>query len=251
MNHWSAVCEMAIEIRLASKEKLFSVTLFLRHPVVGNIHLISNDHGSVTEINFFLNSDKETTMTIGKTRKKSLKFLDRADGSYWLLDEMEVPREREPIQQEQDQGRVGSGEEPEGHSTPSRSQSDNREPDIFHFNTGMMEDDGTATLLRKKPSRLSGHWRRRSGSKKWPNCRAEVHSANKENMPPTVHMTEVPLQTETTEPAKPVLLHFSMKDDEDDKVLISEKESKNSQHAEEEIKAMKKKSLRNYTRVRA
>uniref|UniRef100_A0A3B3QWU5 Sb:cb1058 n=1 Tax=Paramormyrops kingsleyae TaxID=1676925 RepID=A0A3B3QWU5_9TELE len=190
-------------------------------------------------------------MTIGKTRKKSLKFLDRADGSYWLLDEMEVPREGELIQQEQDQGRMGSGDEREGHSTPSRAQSDNREPDIFDFDTGMMEDDGTAALLRRKPSRLSSRWRRRSGSKKWPNCRAEVHSANKENMPPPGHMTEVPAHTETTEPAKPVLLHLSMKGDEDDKVLISEKESKNGQHAEEEIKAVKKKSLRNYTRLQA
>ncbi|XP_048885765.1 uncharacterized protein sb:cb1058 isoform X1 [Brienomyrus brachyistius] len=188
-------------------------------------------------------------MTIGKTRKKSLKFLDRADGSYWLLDEMEVPREGEPIQQEQDIGRMGSGDEREAHSTPSRVRSDNREPDVFDFNTGMMEDDGTAMLLRRKPGRISARWRRRGGSKKWSDRRTEVYSTNKENVAPPAHMTEVPAHTETTEPAKLVLLHFSMKDDEDDKVLISEKETKNSQHAEEEMKAVKKKSLRNYTRA--
>ncbi|XP_048885767.1 uncharacterized protein sb:cb1058 isoform X2 [Brienomyrus brachyistius] len=155
-------------------------------------------------------------MTIGKTRKKSLKFLDRADGSYWLLDEMEVPREGEPIQQEQDIGRMGSGDEREAHSTPSRVRSDNREPDVFDFNTGMMEDDGTAMLLRRKPGRISARWRRRGGSKKWSDRRTEVYSTNKENVAPPAHMTE---------------------------------ETKNSQHAEEEMKAVKKKSLRNYTRA--
>ncbi|KAJ8367306.1 hypothetical protein AAFF_G00321160 [Aldrovandia affinis] len=191
------------------------------------------------------NTEKET-MTIGKSSKKSTKtpkFLDVAGGFYGRLDEPELERgreEEEVVERERAEGRTGGG----AVQTRAKGRSGKREPGVFDFNQGMLEDDGTATLLRRKPNRRSSRWRRKSGSKKLAEPGLEVSTPVGESTPPGAAdevTMEVDLTGAQTQQAERVLAHFSAREEADDQVLISEKAERETegQRGEEEVKVVK------------
>uniref|UniRef100_A0A3Q3FMF9 Sb:cb1058 n=1 Tax=Labrus bergylta TaxID=56723 RepID=A0A3Q3FMF9_9LABR len=108
-------------------------------------------------------------MTIGKSSRKSSvrssirapKFLDKSSGFYGRLDEPEVAGEGDDEVRGQEVELKGNGTE--GSVREDISQAAQGE-DAFHFNDGLMEDDGE-TLLQRNTSRRSSRWRRSSRRK--------------------------------------------------------------------------------------
>lgn len=201
-------------------------------------------------------------MTIGKSSKKSKAprsppFLDRASGFYGRLDETEAEVGKE----------VETGEkEPQTKPGVGPSSKDEQEHGISDFSEGMMEDDG-ATLLQRKPSRLSRRWSRKSSrkSKAEKSCQSRVDKT--ETASPVDQNLDV--QTESkAEPApaseapEPMLVHFSIREEADDQVLISARREKQVEIEEktregeieeksggENMRVVKRSTLKNYRKA--
>ncbi|XP_047428193.1 cilia- and flagella-associated protein 251 [Mugil cephalus] len=190
-------------------------------------------------------------MTIGKRQSsvrssiRAPKFLDKSSGFYGRLDEPEVAQEVE------ENGMCDT-------SSPSLSSNsgaeEREEVEVFDFNEGLMEDDGE-TLLHRKSSRRSSRWRR-SSRRKQKEGRAEEEQAREER--PSLG-TESPVEdpvpedgfvkmeeeeeeeeSEKTGTAKePALVHFPVREDGDDQVLIRDKKRGREEEGEEERKMKK------------
>ncbi|KAB5579335.1 hypothetical protein PHYPO_G00193880 [Pangasianodon hypophthalmus] len=200
-------------------------------------------------------------MTIGKSSKKQKAprappFLDRASGFYGRLDEIEIEfRTEAQITEKQE---MKNGELP-----------DDQEHCVLDFSEGMMEDDGT-TLLKRKPSRLSRRWSRKSSrrtksdksSLEIDSQRAETEVAPSINPSVDVHLETQPETGSGSRAPEPMLIHFSIREEADDQKLISEgKERQREMKGKrrqgevegkadvENMKVVKRNSLRNYHKV--
>lgn len=233
-------------------------------------------------------------MTIGKNSRKSSvrssirapKFLDKSSGFYGRLDEPEAAGEGEEVMRKEVEERWNGMEDSSGEggvrSSPSPSkvhvsgEDEREETEAFDFSEGMMEDDGE-TLLQRKPSRLSSRWRR-SSRRKQKEGRAEEDAARDERpgsgaespadrcVPEdTMVMIEVKMEKlkeaeEENEKAggakEPTLVHFPVREEADDQVLIRDK--KRGRDEEEEERRMKREQeegmkvvkRKNYRKVR-
>ncbi|KAG5851926.1 hypothetical protein ANANG_G00057020 [Anguilla anguilla] len=194
-------------------------------------------------------------MTIGKSSRKSLKspkYLDRSSGFYGRLDEPE--QENGNGQEAEEQGRADGRIDGREMHTQATQGDDKRESGIFDFNQGMLEDDGTATLLRKTPARRSSRWRRKSGSKK---KRVEAEPEDPapagESVPPTMAAETMAVDSTAsqTQDNGHILVHFSVREEADDQVLISQKAERETevQRGEEEIKVAKRGKLKSYRKA--
>ncbi|KAM3590197.1 uncharacterized protein V6R79_005749 [Siganus canaliculatus] len=205
-------------------------------------------------------------MTIGRNSRKSStrssirapKFLDKSSGFYGRLDEPEVPAEGEEVwgNEMEDGNRDGVNER--------------EELEAFDF----MEDDGE-TLLERKPSRLSSRWRR-SSRRKQKEAKVEEDAANPNQevespAEPAAMMIEIEIERmkkveEENEKAgqgkESSLVHFSVRSDEDDQVLIrdqktergeegeeGEEERRMKMDQEEGMKVVKKNAAKNYRKT--
>ncbi|XP_029382561.1 cilia- and flagella-associated protein 251 [Echeneis naucrates] len=236
-------------------------------------------------------------MAIGKNSRKSSarssirapKFLDKANGFYGRLDEPETTGEREEVRGSEVEGR-GNGLEHgsrEGRAVSclaatavNNSGTDERdEAEGLDFSEGLVEDDGE-TLLHRKPSRRSSRWRR-SSRRKQKEARTEEDAAQDErpslgkesmadhnDLEGTTVMIEVELEklkkveeeNETKGGGKePVLVHFPVREDEDDQVLIRDKKRGREEEGEEErrmrreqeegMKVVKRNTRKNYRKA--
>lgn len=198
---------------------------------------------------------KETRekMTIGKnSRKSSLrssirapKFLDKSNGFYGRLDEPEVTGEAEEERCNREEGVM-----------VDKPGLDERE-EVEMFNEGMMESDGE-TLLRRKPSRRSSRWRRSS--------RRKQKEEEKPVEGPADSGVVIQVEVKDLEKAEDVVVHFPVREDEDDQVLIRDKkrgreeaeegdeegeeERRVRKEQEEGMKAVKRHTVKNYRKVR-
>ncbi|XP_076026937.1 uncharacterized protein LOC143016458 [Genypterus blacodes] len=236
-------------------------------------------------------------MTIGKNSRKSSvrssirapKFLDKASGFYGRLDEPENGGETEEVrgkdEEERWNGTVEGNREREvvSSSTPSvvltSEAEEMEEVGVFDFNEGMMEDDGE-TLLQRKPNRRSSKWRR-SSKRKQKGTKREEDAAQDEGpklgTEGAVHTsiledTRVMMEVEVEQMkkleeekgkegsgTKPALVHFPIRDEADDQVLIRDKkrgreeekeeEKKMRKVQEEEMKVMKRSTLKTYRKA--
>ncbi|KAA0723180.1 hypothetical protein E1301_Tti005299 [Triplophysa tibetana] len=165
-------------------------------------------------------------MTFGRSSKKnkpprSPPFLDKANGFYGRLDEMD-----------------GDDVQIEGNFTdePMRNLTspDNmtvsgwieEDDHLTEFNQGILDDDGT-TLLKRKPSRLSRRWSRKS-------LRKTKVSPGKESQSVTTETDNraVPQEVQTkevTNNGEPDLVHFSIREQADDQILILRKKERENE----------------------
>lgn len=237
-------------------------------------------------------------MTIGKNSRKSSvrssirapKFLDKASGFYGRLDEPETTGEGEEMRgkevKERWNGMEDGSREGGVVSSPSpivmhiSGADDKEEAEAFDLNEGMMEDDGE-TLLRRKSSRRSSRWRR-SSRRKQKEGRAEEDTARDERpslgteSPADTHVLEdtrvmievemEKLKTMEGENRKagrrkePALVHFPVREEADDQVLIRDKKRGREEEGEEErrmkreqeegMKVVKRNTMKNYRKVR-
>ncbi len=235
-------------------------------------------------------------MTIGKSSRKSSvrssirapKFLDKSSGFYGRLDEPEAVGEGEEVRGNEveerwngteDSNREGGVVSSQSPSVVHSSGADERE-EAETFNEGMMEDDGE-TLLQRKPSRRSSRWRR-SSRRKQKEVQAEEDAARDEKPslgtespvdPYVLEGTRVIIEVEMEKLKKmeeenekagrgkePALVHFPVREDADDQVLIRDKKRGREEEGEEErrmkkeqeegMKMVKRNSMRNYRKVR-
>ena len=198
-------------------------------------------------------SDKEDSMTGNRSKKTKISsspsFLDKAGGFYGRLDETEVDG--------------GKSETTKQGMSPGPTK---REPDVFHFNEGMMEDDGTTTLLRRKPSR----WSRRSSRK----VKADKGSPGKNIQSVGTDSDTTPgcgtsSETQTVglpvvQEPEPTLIHFSIREEADDHALIQghncevevkerkkgKEENREEKNGGEQMKMAKRSTLKLYRKVR-
>ncbi|XP_059210924.1 cilia- and flagella-associated protein 251 [Centropristis striata] len=231
-------------------------------------------------------------MTIGKNSRKSSvrssirapKFLDKSSGFYGRLDEPEVAGEGEEVRGKEGEERWSGTENSnrEGGVTSSPTQSvvhrDERE-EAFDLNEGMIEDDGE-TLLQRKPSRLSSRWRR-SSRRKQKEGRAEEDAARDERpslgtespvIPRALEDTRVMIEEKMEKVKKteeenekagkgkePTLVHFQVREEADDQVLIRDKKRGREEEGEEErrmrreqeegMKVVKRNTVKNYRKA--
>ncbi|XP_034712406.1 cilia- and flagella-associated protein 251 [Etheostoma cragini] len=227
-------------------------------------------------------------MTIGKNSRKSSarssirapKFLDKSSGFYGRLDEPEAPGEGEKVRGKEVEETFNWTEDGNGDggvtSSPSPSEvrmsgaDEKEEVEEFELNEGMMEDDGE-TLLQRKPSRRSSRWRR-SSRRKQKEGRAEEDAARDER--PSLG-TESPVEPHVLEDTKvmievkemeeedgkagkgkePMLVHFPVREDKDDQVLIrdrkkeEEEERETKREQEEGKKVVKRNTAKNYRKA--
>ncbi|XP_054457501.1 uncharacterized protein sb:cb1058 [Anoplopoma fimbria] len=238
-------------------------------------------------------------MTIGKNSKKNSvrssirapKFLDKSSGFYGRLDEPEAAGGGEEVRgkevEEMCNGMDDSNRDGGVASSPSPSPSvvhlsgadEREEVEAFDLDEGMMEDDGE-TLLQRKPSRRSSRWRR-SSRRKQKAGRGEEDAARDDKPslgpespvdPHALEDTRVIIQVETEKVKKmeegkekagsgkkPTLVHFPIRDDADDQVLIRDKKRGREQEGEEErrmkkeqeegMKMVKRKTGKNYRKA--
>ncbi|XP_068569627.1 MAP7 domain-containing protein 1 [Cebidichthys violaceus] len=221
------------------------------------------------------------------------KFLDKSSGFYGRLDEPEAAGEGEEVRGEEveemcnkredssrdggDGGVVASSPRP---SVVHISGADEREEvEAFDLNEGMMEDDGE-TLLQRKPSRRSSRWRRSSRRKQKvergeeDTARDDGRSSGTESPvdPRTLEDPRVMIDVETEKVKKmeeekekagrgkePTLLHFPIREDADDQVLIRDKKRGREEEGEEErrmkreqeegMKVVKRNTVKNYRKA--
>ncbi|KAL7880254.1 hypothetical protein SRHO_G00025080 [Serrasalmus rhombeus] len=224
-----------------------------------------------TDAHAVLKTENFKTMTIGKSSKKnkpprSPPFLDRASGFYGRLDETEAELGREA----ETRGKEPTTKTTVGERSSVERVTDEREHSIFDFNQGMMEDDG-ATLLQRKPSRLSCRWSRKSSrrNKVEQNClekesqskgtESERVSAVEQN--PDIQSDSKAEAGSTSRAPEPMLVHFSIRVEADDQALISERKEKRREMEEEKrgemeektgrenMKVMKRSTLRSYRKA--
>ncbi|XP_022614101.1 cilia- and flagella-associated protein 251-like [Seriola dumerili] len=236
-------------------------------------------------------------MTIGKNSRKSStrssirapKFLDKSSGFYGRLDEPETTGEGEEVRanevEERGNGVEDASREGRAMSSPATSVGNNSgadevdEAEAFEFNEGLMEDDGE-TLLRRKPSRRSSRWRRSSRRKQKEGrteedaARDERPSLGKESLVDShdlegtrvMIMVEMEKQKQVEEEKEkagrgnePALVHFPVREDEDDQVLIRDKKRGREEEGEEErrmkreqeegMKVVKRNTMKNYRKA--
>ncbi|XP_036452262.1 uncharacterized protein sb:cb1058 [Colossoma macropomum] len=210
-------------------------------------------------------------MTIGKSSKKnkaprSPPFLDRASGFYGRLDETEAELGKEA----ETRGKEPATKTTVGERSSVEGVTDEQEHSIFDFNQGMMEDDG-ATLLQRKPSRLSRRWSRKSSrrTKAEQNCLeresqskgTETERASAVDQNPDVQSETKAEAGSTSRAPEPMLVHFSIREEADDQALISERKEKQREMEEkkrgemegktggENMKVMKRSTLRSYRKA--
>lgn len=190
----------------------------------------------------FFHQDKEDTMTGNRSKKTKISsspsFLDKAGGFYGRLEETEVEQCNGEQSETTKQGTtVEAGVVDEKSCVPAK-----QEPSMFDFNQGMMEDDGTTTLLKRKPSR----WSRRSSRK----SKADKNSSEKKKQtqvtdPDTTPECDTSYETQDEapsailEPSEPAIIHFSIREEADDHGLLRE------QNCEIEVREEKKKGKEN------
>ncbi|KAI7814611.1 uncharacterized protein sb:cb1058 [Triplophysa rosa] len=194
-------------------------------------------------------------MTIGKSSKKnkaprSPPFLDKANGFYGRLDEMggdDVQIEGKITDEP-----MGNLTRPDNMTVPGWIEEDDH---VNDFNQGMVDDDGT-TLLKRKPSRLSRRWSRKS-------LRKTILSPGKEGQNESTETDNkaVPLEAQTkelTNNGEPDLVHFSVREQADDQILISGKKERENVRQEnktegkingESTEIVKRNTLKNYRKA--
>lgn len=223
-------------------------------------------------------------MTIGKNSRKSSmrssirapKFLDKSSGFYGRLDEPEVAGEGEErwngMEDNKREGGVVSSQSPSVMHGSGAEETEKTE--AFDLSEGMMEDDGE-TLLWRKPSRLSSRWRR-SSRRKQKEARAEEDAGRGER--PTlgtespadlqddirvmieVEMEKVEEKNEKAGGVKELIpVHFAVREDADDQVLIRDKKRGREEEGEEErrmekeqeegMKMVKRNAVKNYRKA--
>ncbi|XP_010787200.1 high mobility group nucleosome-binding domain-containing protein 5 isoform X2 [Notothenia coriiceps] len=201
-------------------------------------------------------------MTIGKNSRKNSarssirapKFLDKSSGFYGRLDEPETPGEGEEVGAQEVEETRDSNKEA---SSPSVVHvSEKEEVEAFDHNEGMIEDDGE-TLLQRKPSRRSSRWSR-SSRRKQKEGRVEQDAAQEERPSAGTESTDtrVMIQVETGKGKESTMVHFPVREDEDDQVLIrekkrgreeeGEKERRMKKEQEEGLKEVKRSTAKNY-----
>ncbi|KAL6118725.1 uncharacterized protein ACO6RY_03460 [Pungitius sinensis] len=213
-------------------------------------------------------------MTIGKNSGRSSarapKFLDKSSGFYGRLDEPEAAGQGEEARGEEaeevcnrtgDRRRDGSVVHPTG-------ADEREEVGAFDLDEGMMEDDGE-TLLQRKPGRRSSRWRRSSRRKQKVGRGEEGESPADAPAPQDTRgmipdeMEEVKKTEEEEEKAargkEPEVVHFPIRGDADDQVLIRDKKRGREEEGEEErrmkreqeegMKVVKRNSVKNYRKA--
>ncbi|XP_036404266.1 uncharacterized protein sb:cb1058 [Megalops cyprinoides] len=190
-------------------------------------------------------------MAIGKTSKKSVKgqkFLDRASGFYGHLDEPEVLPEWVGERGMREAGMEGGGRE---HARMKGAEG-KQEPGVFDFNQGMLEDDGTAMLLRTRLSWRSSRWRRRSSRRLLEEgAKPEPPAQELEEEPPPQAIEVSPPHMDAGRLAERSVVHFFIREEADDQILISGKAEREmeGQPGEEEMKVAKRRTLKNYRKT--
>lgn len=232
-------------------------------------------------------------MTIGKNSRKTSvrssirapKFLDKSSGFYGRLDEPEAADEMRGKEVEQNGAENGSIEGGVmSKPTPAVEQSSpghfQEEAGGFEFSEGILEDDGES-LLQRKPSRHSSRWRR-SSRRKQKEGRAERDSVQEERHslgpqcpvgPRVLEDTRVVIEVEMEKLKKreeddekagkekePALVHFPVREDADDQVLLRDKKRGREEEGDEErslrtgeeagMKMVKRNTMKNYRKVR-
>lgn len=165
-------------------------------------------------------------MTIGKSSKKnkaprSPPFLDKANGFYGRLDETvgdDVQIEGKIIEEP-----MGNLTRPDNMTVPGWVEEDDH---VNDFNQGIVDDDGT-TLLKRKPSRLSRRWSRKSliKTKFSRGKESQNESAETDNKA----VTSGAQTLEETNSGEPDLAHFSVRDHADDQILIPGKKERENE----------------------
>lgn len=210
-------------------------------------------------------------MTIGRSSKKqkaprSPPYLDRASGFYGRLDEIESDFRTEAQIPEKQAGANSVAKE-----MISVELHDDQEHWVSDFSEGMMEDDGT-TLLKRKPSRLSRRWSRKSSRRyKSDKSSLEMESQSTETEVAPGNITrslEVHLEPQADTGSgyntpQPKLIHFSIREEADDQKLIPKGKERQNEMEEnrkegevegktdvENMKVVKRSSARNYRKVR-
>ncbi|KAL2079709.1 hypothetical protein ACEWY4_025453 [Coilia grayii] len=162
-------------------------------------------------------------MTGNRSKKTKLSsapsFLDRAGGFYGRLDETEIEMSdggKPKTEPEVTKGTGLIGEKSSGRMKPDHG--------VFHFNRGMIHDDGTTTLLRKKTT--GTRWSRRSSRK----VKADKYSTENDNQSSNTNSHTTPKcstssETQTEEvpvvqESEPPIVHFSIREEADDQALI-------------------------------
>ncbi|XP_023139031.2 uncharacterized protein sb:cb1058 [Amphiprion ocellaris] len=189
-------------------------------------------------------------MAIGKNSRKSStrssirapKFLDKSSGFYGRLDEPEMPSEGREVEENV----IDDGSRVEV-TVVQDSWADKSEAE--DFTEGVMEDDGE-TLLERKPSRRSNRWRRSSrrkqkeGKAEEEQARDERPSLGTESLEDVVEarvQMEIELEklkkVEEENGKEPTLVHFPVREEADDQVLIRDKKRGREEEGEEERKA--------------
>lgn len=203
-------------------------------------------------------------MTIGKSSKKQKAprappFLDRASGFYGRLDEIEIEfRTEVQITEKQPAAKPVLGE------MNSKELPDDQEHCVCDVSEGMMEDDGI-TLLKRKPSRLSRRWSRKSSRRTKtdkPSLETDVQSSATQSSLDVNLVTQPDIGLGSSAP-EPTLIHFSIQEEADDQKLIPEGKEREKMMTEktgekdveekkdvDNMKIVKRKSLRNYHKVR-
>lgn len=237
-------------------------------------------------------TEKQEKMTIGKNSRKSSvrssirapKFLDKSNGFYGRLDEPETAGEGEEVMRKEVEER-GSGTEESNTQGSNQSSSvmqnsgshKREEAAVFDFNEGMMEDDGE-TLLQRKSSRRSSRWRR-SSRRKQKEGKTDGEAARDERPslgtaspadPDVLEDIRVIIEVEMEKAKKmeeekagrgkeSTLVHFPVREDADDQVLIREKKRGREEEGEEEkrmkreqeegMKMVKRNTVKNYRKA--
>lgn len=205
-------------------------------------------------------------MTIGKNSRRSSarssirapKFLDKSNGFYGRLGEAELPGDVEVLIGEDVQDRWGGVEDgskeeggegsPEGALTPGTNHRDDAE--AFDVHEGTMDDDGETLLSRKASRRSSSRWRR-SSRRKQKDGGAEQDAA-KDQAP---RLCQEGATMNGGGRKEPTLVHFTVREDADDQVLIRDKKRGREEEGAEERKmkreqVVKRNTMKNYRKVR-
>ncbi|KAK5848523.1 hypothetical protein PBY51_006130 [Eleginops maclovinus] len=217
-------------------------------------------------------------MTIGKNSRKNSarcstrapKFLDKSSGFYVRLDEPEATGEGEEVRGKEEEKTGDTNRQGGVVSSPIVVlNSEKYEVEAFDHNEGMIEDDGE-TLLQRKHSRRSNRWRR-SSRRKQKEGRVEQDAAQDDmpspgsESPDTRVMIEVEmekvkkLEEKTGNRMESTMVHFPVREDEDDQVLITDKKRGREEEGEEErrmkkeqeegLKVIKRNTVKNYRKA--
>ncbi|XP_041099328.1 uncharacterized protein sb:cb1058 [Polyodon spathula] len=163
-------------------------------------------------------------MTIGKNSKKSAQapqYLDKSSGFYCRLEEAEL-RDDIPVR-------------PEG----EKNRKHNQEPGMFDFNRGMLDDDGTKPLVRRKSSQSSKRKKQREGS-------ARSRERRLENPEEGGGIPEQGDRTADTAAWQTDCVHFAVLDDH--QILLDEKRTEKNPE-EKVVKTEKRSTMKRYRKA--